>query len=577
LSSRHVYFVLAGLTAMILFAVFHSVRAGVRFSTYHGPLADAAMGIKLDLTTAHLRFEEILGGDRQEGMADVWRYLDMADAYADAMLEGGRTPKGTSLRVRDSDLRAPLEKLRRKLVDFREITAQRYEAWETYSSGPQIDQLYHAKYEELMQLAGEVDDTVREGIRRDMARFWANQMILIAGLLLLSVLSGVTVAKYIAGRKRAEQTLRLTQFSVDRAADAAFWMGPDARFLYVNDKACRSLGYAQEELLTMTVHDIDPDFPQGVWADHWRELKERGSFTIESHHRSKEGRVFPVEVTVNYVEFEGMEYNCAFVRDITDRKKAEAELLELKQHERELVEAELEKVRGELVRSTRLATIGQMSAQIAHDIRNPLGAVHNAVYYLRRKVPQGEEKWHEYLEMIRKEINACDRIITSLLDVARRRKPVREPHYLCEVVQRAMSRMVLPHDVRLSCRCRPNPFLLHVDAVQWRQVMDNLLKNAVEAVSPRGDIAVAGECVGEYDVVTVQDSGPGIEPEMREKIFDMFITTKAKGTGLGLSICRQIVERHGGTLELLDNGQPGAAFQIRLPRGDGDDRERGAS
>ncbi len=130
----------------------------------------------------------------------------------------------------------------------------------------------------------------------------------------------------ISERRRAEEALRLTQFSLDRAGDPAFWMGPDARFFYVNEAACYSLGYSREELLSMTVHDMDPHFPKEVWQEHWREVKQRGTFTLESRHRTKDGRIFPVEITVNYLEFEGREYNFAFARDITERKQAEETL-----------------------------------------------------------------------------------------------------------------------------------------------------------------------------------------------------------------------------------------------------------
>ena len=119
-------------------------------------------------------------------------------------------------------------------------------------------------------------------------------------------------------RKKTEHDLRLTQFAVDKAADAAYWMGPDARFIYVNDAACRSLGYTKEELLTMTVHDIDPNFPNEVWAKHWKDLEQFRSFTIKSTHRAKKGRTFPVEISVNLVDFEGRKYNCAYARDMSE-------------------------------------------------------------------------------------------------------------------------------------------------------------------------------------------------------------------------------------------------------------------
>ncbi|UCE83964.1 MAG: PAS domain S-box protein [Deltaproteobacteria bacterium] len=143
----------------------------------------------------------------------------------------------------------------------------------------------------------------------------------------------------IAERKRVEEALRLTQFSVDHAGDAVFWMGPDARFIYVNDAACRSLGYTREELLSMSVHDIDLNFPKEIWPKHWEEIIRRRTFIIESQHRAKDGRVFPVEITVNYLDFEGKEYNCAFARDITERKLAEEALRESEERYRTVLEA----------------------------------------------------------------------------------------------------------------------------------------------------------------------------------------------------------------------------------------------
>jgi PAS domain S-box-containing protein len=136
----------------------------------------------------------------------------------------------------------------------------------------------------------------------------------------------IVTIRDITERKKAEKAMQFMQFSIDHTADAAFWMGEDARFTYVNDAACRSLGYSRKELLNMSVHDIDPDFPAEVWPEHWKEVKKRGSFSLESHYRTKKGRVFPVEITVNYLEFGGKEYNCAFAKDITERKRTEEEL-----------------------------------------------------------------------------------------------------------------------------------------------------------------------------------------------------------------------------------------------------------
>ncbi|MDP6483439.1 MAG: GAF domain-containing protein [Nitrospinota bacterium] len=127
----------------------------------------------------------------------------------------------------------------------------------------------------------------------------------------------------ITGRKRAEEALKLTQFFVERAADATYWIAADGRLLYVNDAACDCLGYSREELLSKAISDINPNFPPGKWPAHWEEIKRGGSLTFETQNLTKDGRRVPIEVSANYLEFDGKEYDFAFVRDITGRKRAE--------------------------------------------------------------------------------------------------------------------------------------------------------------------------------------------------------------------------------------------------------------
>lgn len=129
----------------------------------------------------------------------------------------------------------------------------------------------------------------------------------------------------VTARRSAERALQLTQFTVDRAVDSVFWVSPDGEVLYVNEAACKTLGFEKSELVGKTVPDIDPNFPVDHWKAHWEEVKNRGSFTFESDHVTKDGRVIQTEVTVNYLQYEGREYNCAVMRDITLRRKTEAQ------------------------------------------------------------------------------------------------------------------------------------------------------------------------------------------------------------------------------------------------------------
>ncbi len=130
----------------------------------------------------------------------------------------------------------------------------------------------------------------------------------------------------ITDRKRVEEALQLAQLSIMRSADAVFWITPEGRFINVNEQACDSLGYTRDELLAMSVWDIDPDFSQEKWLPHWERTRQLKKRRFETRHRRKDGTIFLVEVTANGVEYEGQEYDFAFVRDITDRKQAEEAL-----------------------------------------------------------------------------------------------------------------------------------------------------------------------------------------------------------------------------------------------------------
>lgn len=137
----------------------------------------------------------------------------------------------------------------------------------------------------------------------------------------------ITRAQHLAGlaieRKRAEESLQMTRLSVDRAGDSIFWLGRDGRIHYANEAACAGRGYARAELVGMTAFDLDPHLTPAMWEAHFDELKRLGGLTVESRHRTKDGRLFPVEINENYVFVRGQELNFCSVRDITERHRVE--------------------------------------------------------------------------------------------------------------------------------------------------------------------------------------------------------------------------------------------------------------
>ncbi|MEQ8225524.1 MAG: PAS domain S-box protein, partial [Candidatus Eremiobacterota bacterium] len=130
----------------------------------------------------------------------------------------------------------------------------------------------------------------------------------------------------ITARKEAENALIFTQFAMDNARDAVYLVDSEGKFVYVNNAASKYLGYSREELMSMAISDIRPGYSEQWWKSHIQEIKEKKSFMYESVNRKKDGTIFPVEVSVNYLEFCGREYNCAMLRNITKRKIREEEI-----------------------------------------------------------------------------------------------------------------------------------------------------------------------------------------------------------------------------------------------------------
>ncbi|MFQ5949818.1 MAG: PAS domain S-box protein, partial [Nitrospiria bacterium] len=384
----------------------------------------------------------------------------------------------------------------------------------------------------------------------------------------------VCVAQDITERKRVEKALELTQFSVDHASDPAFFMESDARFFYVNDAACRALGYSREKLLTMTVHDIDPDFPREVWPALWEDLKKRRFLTVEGHHRTKDGRIFPVEITANYIAFEGKEYNCVFARDVTERKRLEEEL----RH------------------SQKLEGIGHLAGGVAHEFNNLLTAILGNLSIAL----SGKENAPNLQHFLRDADRAAKRAATltqQLLAFSRRSPSTLQPQNLRNIVEEATNllRQTIDRRIEITVESADDLWDVMADADSIHQVITNLCVNARDALMERLEnlptsssdwkpvIVIKAENIqldeafcrfrpgispGDYVYFSVSDNGPGIDKSIRDKIFEPFFTTKdvGKGTGLGLASVYGIVKQHLGWIDLTSTEGGGTTFGIYLAR-----------
>lgn len=140
-------------------------------------------------------------------------------------------------------------------------------------------------------------------------------------------------------RERAEERLHQTQFAMDRAVDAIYWVDPQAKILYANEAASRMVGYSREELLGMTVHDLNPNFPASMWPGFWEKTRRNKPMSLETNHRAKDGRLIPIDIRVSFLAYEGKEFHCAFVRDITERRRAEEALEQIMHRYKDLIDS----------------------------------------------------------------------------------------------------------------------------------------------------------------------------------------------------------------------------------------------
>ena len=376
----------------------------------------------------------------------------------------------------------------------------------------------------------------------------------------------MVIIRDITEMKRATEALKLTQFSVDQMADAAFWIAKDAKFFYVNDQACKSLGYSKEELLQMEVHQIDPIYQKVDWEDHWTTLRNEKQLRVESVHIAKDGREFPVELMINYVNFDGNEYNCAFARDITERKRNVETLRSAKE-------------RAEQANKTK----SEFISNISHEIRTPLNSIIGFSEMLTGHLEDSRLK--EYAASIRSAGDSLLMLINDILDLSKieagRFDIFPEPVDLRAVVteiSQVFAVKVAKKDLDFVIDVDDDvPGLLMLDKVRIRQVLFNLIGNAVK-FTPSGYIRVVVSILDEDSMqeelnlqIRVEDSGIGIAKESHEAIFDSFVqlerTTEPgmDGTGLGLSITKRLVEMMNGEISLKSEVGEGSSFIINLP------------
>jgi PAS domain S-box-containing protein len=344
--------------------------------------------------------------------------------------------------------------------------------------------------------------------------------------------------------------------------------------LYWSPRFKELLGYAPDELDvdfdTFESH-LHPDDRERMAAAIEAHLKDRGPYNVEQRLRTKSGeyRWFNARGQALWDETGNAIRMIGSSTDITERKAAEKALKEYSERLEEMVEERTQELRDAqetLVRQEKLAVLGQLAGGVGHELRNPLGAISNAVYFLNMVLEEPAPEVKETLEILEKEVTTSEKIITDLLDFARAKAPTRRKVNVNHVVQKAVSRIAVPDNVEVVSQLDETLPIILADPDQLGQVFGNIALNAVQAMPEGGRLVVkTGVVSPEWVAVSFTDTGVGIPEENLDKLFEPLFTTKAKGIGLGMAVTRTLVEGHEGTIEVESEVGVGTTFTVRLP------------
>jgi signal transduction histidine kinase len=231
---------------------------------------------------------------------------------------------------------------------------------------------------------------------------------------------------------------------------------------------------------------------------------------------------------------------------------------------------ELHRSQEVMVRTEKLAAVGQLAASVGHELRNPLTAMQNANAYVAKRIRDGktdDKRIPQFLDVVERELAVCTRIISDLLDFARERPTMRSPCPLRPLIEEAINVVPKSH-VEIVNDVPDELPVPDLDREQFRQIVTNLIQNGVEAIPTdrEGRVSVRAEGGGTKPWrLLIEDNGVGIAPDVVERIFEPLFTTKMKGTGLGLAIVSNAVKRHEGSIRVESNIGSGTRFVIDLP------------
>lgn len=389
-------------------------------------------------------------------------------------------------------------------------------------------------------------------------------------------------------RRRAEEALLLTNYSVENSDQIILWLRCDGGVHYANRAACTGLGYDRAELTDLALCDIDIHCTDAMWSQIASEEAVGAHCSHESEFRRKDGSIVPVKISATHLEFYGGGYVFLMASDITVQRQAEAAREQYQRDLRRQVNLQTQELREakDLAEQSNQAK-SDFLANMSHELRTPLNAIIGFSQMLAEQYfgPLNERQTSYLQDILSSGEHLLD-LINDILDLSKveagkleLQRSMVEVGSLIEHCTSMIAQKCLQHGIELVLELDPglHDVEMAVDERMLKQVLFNLLTNAAKFTPDGGRIRLTGRCIpsgseAEEVEVTVADSGIGVAAEHRERLFEPFYqvrggtTDKTPGTGLGLPLSRQLVEMHGGSLDLESSGLgKGCTVRFLLP------------
>ncbi|MHC4456833.1 MAG: ATP-binding protein [Planctomycetota bacterium] len=361
----------------------------------------------------------------------------------------------------------------------------------------------------------------------------------------------------IVERNLTKDKLQLFRNLIDHSNDAVFVIGPEwGRLLDVNNKACESLGYTREELLNMTLKDIDESIlDDAAWTKHVKQARSKGSSVLEGLYKRKDNTKFPAEMNVAFIEQQKKSYILAVARDITERKKAE-------ERQKQLLE-KVESINKELK---------DFAYIVSHDLKAPLRAIRTITDWITSDYADKLNKdGKEQIGLLSGRVDRMHSLIEGVLQYSRVGYVQKEMVQvnLNDLVPDIIDSLAPPENIKITVEDKLPT--VECDETRIIQVFQNLLSNAVKYMDkPKGQIKIGCAEENSFWKFSIEDNGPGIDEKHFEKIFQIFQTLSPRdefeSTGIGLTVVKKIIELYGGKIRVESKVGKGTTFFFTLPK-----------